>query len=421
MRILLPIILFLVPLLLQAQFINIKLCEANESRSPGGPAVVISRKDPAILVAAYGQYVFHSSDQGKNWERTEINSSFGGDPVLASDRKGMIYNFFLSKEPAGKIICRTSRDEGTTWEEKGSIGSGRGEIRFSRVFMHPKSGEIYLSWTQYDNYGSEDAADKSNIFFSRSKDGKKWDDPILVSQLAGNCRNDDMTTQGSSQAVTLDGLMFVTWAMNQKIIMDRSFNKGSTWLTNDILVADQYGGSSMKIPGLEKCNGMPLLKVDNSPSRYHGTLFLLWADQKNGEDDTDIWFSRSTSYGDNWTPPQRINDDGKGKHQFLPAMCVDQTNGYIYIVYYDRRNYDDEQTDVYLAYSADNGNSFKNVKISEQPFLPHDNDPVSDYINIDAYRGVITPIWSRVDNGKTSVYMTVIKQEDLIKDVSAGK
>ena len=96
-------------------------------------------------------------------------------------------------------------------------------------------------------------------------------------------------------------------------------------------------------------------------------------------------------------------------------MAVDQTNGNVYIVYYDRRSYDDLQTDVYLAYSTDGGNTFVEKKISESPFVPEDSKPFSTYINIAAHAGIITPIWTRMDNGKTSVWMTVIKQEELLK------
>jgi hypothetical protein len=186
-------------------------------------------------------------------------------------------------------------------------------------------------------------------------------------------------------------------------------------LRNDLAIQRIYGGWSMKIPGLSRCNGMPVLMIDNSTSRFTGSLYLVWADQKNGENDTDIWFSRSTSSGDNWTSPVRINQDAPGKHQFLPWMTVDQTTGHIYIVYYDRRAYDDNQTDVYLAYSTDGGNKFTEVKISESPFVPSDQKFFGDYNNISAHKGVIAPIWTRMDEGRTSVWTAIIKQEDLVK------
>ncbi|HYE76096.1 MAG TPA: sialidase family protein, partial [Blastocatellia bacterium] len=104
-----------------------------------------------------------------------------------------------------------------------------------------------------------------------------------------------------------------------------------------------------------------------------------------------------------------------GKHQYLPWMAVDQVTGYIYVVYYDRRSHDDNQTDVYLAYSVDSGNSFKEVKISETAFVPTEEGFFGDYTNISAHNGTIVPIWARMDDGKTSVMSAVISHDELVK------
>jgi hypothetical protein len=96
-------------------------------------------------------------------------------------------------------------------------------------------------------------------------------------------------------------------------------------------------------------------------------------------------------------------------------MAVDPTTGYVYIVYYDRSAYDDAQTDVYIAYSVDSGASFKNVKISEKPFTPIADVPFGDYINISASEGIVTPVWTRMDDGKTSIWTAVINHADLEK------
>jgi len=122
-----------------------------------------------------------------------------------------------------------------------------------------------------------------------------------------------------------------------------------------------------------------------------------------------------------WSKPLRINQDEAGTHQFFPWMAIDQTNGNIYIVYYDRRDYDDLHTDVYLAYSFDGGNKFSEIKISETPFVPDASKFFGDYTNIDAHGGIITPIWTRMDNGRTSVWTAIIKESDLPKPAVAKK
>ena len=89
-------------------------------------------------------------------------------------------------------------------------------------------------------------------------------------------------------------------------------------------------------------------------------------------------------------------------------LTIDQTTGYLYTLFYDRRNYSDSQTDVYLAVSKDGGITFENHKISESPFTPLSYVFFGDYINISAHQGVVRPIWTRYENGQLSVWTAII-------------
>jgi hypothetical protein len=104
----------------------------------------------------------------------------------------------------------------------------------------------------------------------------------------------------------------------------------------------------------------------------------------------------------------RINDDATGKQQFLTWMAIDQSTGYLYTVFYDRRNYADDQTDVFMAVSKDGGNSFSNFRISESPFTPTPDVFFGDYNNISAVDGVIRPIWTRLNNSELSVWTALV-------------
>jgi hypothetical protein len=210
-----------------------------------------------------------------------------------------------------------------------------------------------------------------------------------------------------------DGKAFVAWANQGKIFLDRSFNGGGLWLTNDISIGTQSGGSSMKIPGHGACSGAPVLMIDQSKSVQQGTMYISWADQRSGESNTDIWIMRSTNFGDNWSTPMRLGEDKNNRHQYLPSMTIDQSNGNIYVVYFDRGNYEDNQTDVYLAYSTDAGSNFKSVKISESPFVPGESSVLN--ASISAHRGIITPVWTRVDNGIVTAWTALIKEKDIIQ------
>jgi hypothetical protein len=425
--ILIGLALVLVTVGAEAQFKNILLdsSRSKAGRYPVEPSVAISFKNPDMIVAGSAiDNVYQSADGGQTWTSFVISSRYGvwGDPVLVSDYSGNFFYLHLS-DPSGKnweseelldrIVIQKSKDGGKTWDSGESIGHNPPKDQDKPWATVDRKGNVYVSWTQFDKYGSEDPECKSSVMFSKSSNGTKWSKPFKISQYDGDCRDDDDTPQGAVPAVTNDGKVFIAWSNAGYIWLDRSFNGGENWLSNDIAITEHTGGWNFSIPGLDRTNGMPVLVCDNSTGMFSGALYLVWADQRNGEDDTDIWFSRSFNFGDNWTAPLRINNDDPGSHQFLPTITVDPSNGYIYIIYYDRRDYDDDQTDVYLAYSTDNGGTFKNVKLSESPFKPQADVFFGDYGSVAANQGRIVAMWTRMDNGKTSIWGTVFKHEDV--------
>ena len=127
---------------------------------------------------------------------------------------------------------------------------------------------------------------------------------------------------------------------------------------------------------------------------------------------TDIFLSNSTDGGNTWSAPVKVNDDNSGKHQFLTWMDIDQTTGYLYFVFYDRRNYNDEHTDVYMAISKDGGETFSNIKISANSFVPDSTYFFGDYTNVSAHDGVIRPVWTYLDGSSQSLWTAIVTEND---------
>jgi len=161
---------------------------------------------------------------------------------------------------------------------------------------------------------------------------------------------------------------------------------------------------------------MPITVCDLSNGPDRGTIYINWSDQRNGAKNTDIWIAKSTDKGMSWSKPTRVNDDSTKTQQFLSWMAIDQTNGYLYIVYYDRRKYRDSKTDVYLARSKDGGNTFVNLKISQRNFKPDNKVFMGDYNNITAYNNIVRPMWTSIDDhGGLSVWTALIDVKDFDK------
>jgi hypothetical protein len=425
--------LCVISLYANAQFKNIKVDEGIDGKRAAEPSIAINPSDPKnVVVATSDGTINFSFDSGQTWGKTKLNSLLGvyGDPVLVSDDKGTMYCLHLSDasgeglknaKSLDQIICHISKDGGKTWEEGAPIGFNAPKDQVKPCATVDSKGNLYVTWTQFDKYNSTDDGCQSTVLISSTSNGKKWSKPVVLTQNPGACTDDEKATSVAFPTVSADSKIYVAWATQDKIFIDRSFDGGGVWLFNDISALNWVGGWNVKIPGLVRDNELPTLLVDRSKGEYRGVLYLSWADTRSGENDTDVWFARSHTYGDQWSTPTKMGDDKSGKHQFQPRMAVDQSTGFVYIVYYDRSGYDDNQTDVYLAYTNDSGMTFKSVKISETPFVAEDDATFGNYLSISASNGLIMPAWARMDGGKTSVWTTVIKQDDIITPVAPAK
>ncbi len=408
----------------QAQ--NVKIGESIALRKGlCEPSIAINRVDPAnVVVGAVLNRFFYSKDSGKTWTGGVLTSSIGvwGDPILISDYLGNIYFLHLS-DPTGmnwdseeildRIVSQKSSNGGMNWNDGSYMGyhPPKDQDKPGAV-VDRNTNEIHVTWTQFDHYGSRDSADQSNILYSKSMDGGlSWTESVAINQYPGDCLDGDQTTEGAVPAISPYGYIYVAWAYNEKIYFDRSEDSGKTWLDEDILIAHQPGGWAIDIPGLMRANGMPVTVCDGSEGPFRGNVYVSWVDDRSGN--YDVWFSKSLDNGNIWIPPTRINDDTTKSDQFFSWMACDPETGYLYCVFYDRRNYHDLQTSVYLAYSKDGGQIWVNEKISEAPFTPTSSVFFGDYNYIDAYKGMVLPVWTRYDDeGTMSIWTALLNFRD---------
>ena len=387
--------------------------------NPNEPSIVINPKNTnQILAAANINKYYFSNNSGFTWQTATLTSTYGvwGDPVVVCDTNQQFYFFHLSNPPQGswidRIVCQrwNTFANTNTWTNGSFMGKNGTKAQDKQwVAIDRQNNTLYCTWTQFDQYGSTASNDSSNILLSKSTDsGNTWSQAKRINQLAGNCIDSDNTTEGAVPTIGTNGQIYVAWAINNTIKFDKSTDGGQTWLANDLTIANMPGGWDYPIAGLQRANGLPVTVCDlsNNPAT-RGTIYVNWTDQRNGN--TDVFLIKSTNGGQNWSPqPIKINNDNTNKDQFLSWLTIDQTNGNLYCVFYDRRNYNDNRTDVYLATSTDGGNTFTNTKISETPFLPSSSVFFGDYTNISAHNNVVRPIWTRMDNGVNSVWTALI-------------
>ncbi|MGA2667306.1 MAG: T9SS type A sorting domain-containing protein [Ignavibacteria bacterium] len=408
--------------------------------APEEPSISINPKNISQLVAGANIDLYYwSSNGGFNWTKgTLVDNQNGvwGDPSMQVDTAGNFYFFHLANPPSpgnwiDRIVCAKSTNGGINYGNPGTYTGLNGTKAQDKAWTGvdwshgPRGNWIYVTWTEFDSYGSSNTSDSSRILFSRSSNsGANWSTPVRISRLGGDCLDGDNTTEGAVPVVGPHGEIYVAWAgpkvINSQygIFFDRSTDGGITWLPDDIYVTNQPGGWTYDIPGIYRCNGMPITCCDLSPGPYHGNIYINWSDEA-GTGDHDVKFIRSTNGGFNWSSPVRVNDDAPGKEQFFTWMTVDQTSGYIYIVFYDRRNYTDNETDVYIARSTNAGASFYNFRISSSPFTPTSSVFFGDYNNITVSHGSVRPIWTRLQSGQLSIWTAILEEPLIVKSITS--
>jgi hypothetical protein len=390
---------------------------------PNEPAIIMDPERPhAMLAAANINNYYLSQDTGRTWSTHTLSSDFGvwGDPAFAVDTAGDFYFFHLSNPPNGnwidRIVCQKTTDDGQTWNNGSYTGLNGTKAQDKEwPIVDCNTNTIYLTWTQFDEYGSANPNDSSVILFSKSTDaGLSWTPAKRINHLAGDCIDSDNTVEGALPAVGPNGEVYVSWAGPNGLVFNRSLDGGETWLPVEIPIDPMPTGWDYTIPGINRANGLPITLCDLSNGPNRGTIYVNWSDQRNGAHNTDVWLSKSTDGGDTWSAPVRVNDDVTETQQFFTWMAIDQVTGNLFFVFYDRREQADNTTDVYMAATTDGGQTFINRKISESPFVPVSNIFFGDYTNIVAHNGIIRPIWTRLNNGQLSIWTHLTDASDII-------
>jgi len=404
--------------LIYGQHQNIQIISVD---GPNEPTIYIDPNNTNRMIGGSNlNFYFYSNDGGLTWQHDVlISEPYGvwGDPVTMVDNEGNYYFFHLSNPVSGnwidRIVCQKSTDGGITWNEGTYMGLNGTKAQDKHwSVIDRENGNIYVTWTQFDYYGSSDPTHRSNIMFAKSLDNAEtWSDAVRINEVDGDCEDSDGTVEGAVPAVGPNGEIYVAWAGPAGLVFDKSTDQGETWLENDIFVSDFPGGWDLTVPGIYRSNGLPITNCDLSGGPYHGTIYINWSDQRNGTDDTDVWLIKSTDGGETWSERKRVNNDPPGSHQFFTWMAIDQVTGYLHFVFYDRRNYSDNQTDVFMAVSKDGGETFVNYQVSEEPFVPSSWIFFGDYNNVAAHNNVIRPVWTRMHNDQLSIMTAIIDSQ----------
>ncbi|UCG70651.1 MAG: exo-alpha-sialidase [Thermoplasmata archaeon] len=297
----------------------------------------------------------NSTDGGATWSSTDvmINTNTTNDqrlPSLAVGSNGVIYVVWQDARNGSDldIFFSRSSDGGATWldpEIRVNIDTS-GLTQSKPDIAVDSNNDIYVVW---QDFRSSDY----DIYFAMSSDGGvSWTDPAV------KVNADTSTTSQFDPTIAVDttGTIYVAWEDENETTFDydiyfaKSTDDGATWTDPSVKV---YADSTSK----EQAD--PSIAVDSSQ-----TIYIAWEDLRN--DNSDIFFAKSTDGGATWTDSnERVNKDVGTKNQNNPDVAVD-SNGYIYLAWEDYR---DDHNDIYFANSFDGGGTWTdpNMRVNNDP------------------------------------------------------
>ncbi len=401
------------------QHVNIQVGGSINQYEPNEPSIVLDPDRPdRMLVGANSDNFYRSDDGGVTWTFGRISSSYSVncDPCVMVDAQGCFYYAHLVYG-LDKVVVQKLEDFNGLWSNGTYTGQNQGKDNDKEwSTVDRQNNIIYLTWSEFDSHGSTNPDDSSCIKLSSSSDGGvHWGEPVQISDRKGNAMGGTFSMHGSMPAVGPEGEVYVTWVSPEGVMLDKSTDHGVTWLDSDKNITGRYVQWFYNVSGIHRTPGFPVIQIDTSGGFYNGNIYISWGESLYGGA-SDIWFTKSTDGGSTWSVPKTINDNGDNSDQFYGWLAVDQKTGFIWSVFYDRRNTTGDYTDVYMAVSQDGGESFVNFKVSESSFLPTANDFLGDYNALTAYNNIVRPVWTRADNGSLSL-VTAIVDTDLVNDI----
>jgi|GEM_PF-2401314 len=334
------------------------------------------------------------------------------DPWLAFDNDGYLYYVALSNTPAGVngeiFVCVAEPDDDGM---VGPLGFSIPQIVDAGARPNDKpaiavdktggtyDGNIYVVWAR-NTVGTVNS-DGFRIFLRR---GERTAETTAITWSAAQQVGPENFTQGAQVAIGPNGQVYVAY-QNQS-------SAGLSTATSQLFSYSTDGGdtftSGVFVSSVTSVNqylsgpyawarhaSFPTLGVNPKT----GTIFIAWADRRNGDD--DILLSKSTDGGVSWlSSPVRVNTDtsGNGADQWHPALTVNSL-GNIHIIFYDRRDDpNNEFTMLYHASSNDAGSTFSDSAMSDVAtdpdlFTPNPSHSLGDYVGITSIGTSVYASW----------------------------
>jgi hypothetical protein len=337
-----------------------------------------------------------------------------GDPVLAFDSLGIAtYAQLYQNGNIYGIVVTRSTNKGVSWSgvynvANTTVGLSDKEWIAADQTAGPYSNFLYLGWRQFGSSGMR--------FVRSTNGGVNWSAPMTFTGNQGA-----YVAVGPNGSIQGGSVYFAAFNSNN-ILVNRSTDGGVTFgpqvdATGGFSPAGNICAGRNTVKDCIRTNAFPKIAADNSYTSTRGNVYAVYEVNPAGADIADVYFVRSTNFGQTWSTPMRVNDDATTTDQWLPAISVDNKTGKIFISWYDSRvdPADNLLTKVFGTVSTNGGVSFTaNQPISNVSFNPNNMRQsqgsgqafyIGDYFGIAAIENTSYAVWMDGRNNTLGSYV----------------
>ena len=367
----------------------------------------------------YDIYIRKSADQGETFTKnnndsamdtTEVinlsnNPGFSEHPQIAAYKEKVHVAWIDDSLGNKEILFSRSIDNGTTFSEAINI-SNTTNTNSHNLEISAFENDVYIVWLD------EDEEENGIILFKASNDGgETFSNPITIAQNVNN-NDDDLTLP---KVVAHGNSVYIAWNVADN-------TQGEEMITDLFYVKSSNQGNTFSPPIKLNNNGE---KVGEAQlAAYNNTVYVVWGSTPYDEVTSNLFFVRSIDNGNTFSNPTEVtnvnfenpsnveiavvgNDNNveRSSEQSLwtsspPASSQQgQKEPYVYIA--SQVPLSDENEEIFLASSSDNGDTF-----SEVTFNLSNNSEFSECPSIAISENNIYVIWQDSTPGNNEVFFS---------------
>lgn len=280
-----------------------------------------------------------SNDTGKTWLNPNVVIHYHPDvitgyPSMAVGQDGGI-NVVWAEPYNNGILFSRSVDNGLTWPDTVRVDDGN-PVGYRR--LHPDitcfGDTLFVCWTE----GPSGSPTWYPWVAISTNAGTTWINENQISCVPANT-----STNWPRSYIRYDSLinrLFVMWPCNDGDIYVARSSDGTTWQASTVTI--------------DNVEDAKYSSMDIGPD---GKLYVVWNEARFAQFDTDIFLSKSTDGGVNWSNSILVNDQaGIGANQYEPHISVD-VQGIIHVAWIECIPFG-SMTNAYYTVSFDDCNTW---------------------------------------------------------------